>query len=62
MESYSYDHLPANLSQVHVALFTSVTNAAELRARIVKASTQEGDEGEAAREAVNFAFVDARLV
>ena len=62
MESYTYDHLPSHLSTVHIALFTSVTNAAELRARIVQAATQSGEEGERAREEVNFAFVDARLV
>ncbi|KAI0301938.1 CGI-121-domain-containing protein [Multifurca ochricompacta] len=49
MESFAYPHFS---STVHVALFNNVTNAARLRARI----------GDAEREAVNFAFVDARLV
>lgn len=62
MESYTYDYLPAHLSSVHIALFTDVTNAAELRTRIVQAATQAGEEGERARDAVSFAFVDARLV
>ncbi len=59
MESFAYPHFS---SIAHVALFDYVTNAAELRARIVRASILEGDEGDAEREAVNFAFIDARLV
>ncbi|KAI0269412.1 CGI-121-domain-containing protein, partial [Gloeopeniophorella convolvens] len=59
MESFAYTHF---FSTVHIALFKHVTNAAELRARIVRASTLEGEEGDAEREAVNFGFVDARLV
>ena len=59
MESFAYPHFS---STVHVALFVNVTNAAKLRARIVRASTLQGPEGEEEREAVNFAFVDARLV
>ena len=59
MESFAYPHFS---STVHVALFIHVTNAASLKARIVRASTLEGTEGQMEREAVNFAFVDARLV
>ena len=59
MEIFAYPHFG---STVHVALFKHVTNAARLRARIVRASTLEGTEGDVEREAVNFAFVDARLV
>lgn len=59
MESFAYPHFS---SIAHVALFNGVTNAAELRARIVRASSLEGDEGDAEREAVNFAFINARLV
>ncbi|THH16927.1 hypothetical protein EW146_g3798 [Bondarzewia mesenterica] len=62
METYTYPHFPANASVVHVALFTSVTNGKDLRARIVKASTLDGPTGDAERVAVNFAFIDARLV
>ena len=62
MQSFRYAHLPAELSTVHVALFTDVTNSAALRARIVRASQLEGPDGDAEREAVNFAFIDARLV
>ncbi|KAH9007272.1 CGI-121-domain-containing protein [Lactarius hatsudake] len=59
MESFAYPHFS---SIAHVALFDRVTNAGEIRARIVRASSLEGDEGDAEREAVNFAFIDARLV
>jgi EKC/KEOPS complex subunit CGI121/TPRKB len=59
MESFAYPHFS---STVNVALFINVTNAAKLKARIICASTLEGTEGQVEREAVNFAFVDARLV
>ena len=59
MESFTYPHFS---STIHVALFVHVTNSAKLRARIIRASTLEGVEGQTEREAVNFAFVDARLV
>ena len=47
MQSFRYAHLPAELSTVHVALFTNVTNSAALRARIVSASQLEGPDGDA---------------
>jgi len=59
METFAYPHFS---STVHVALFVHVTNSAKLRARIIRASTLDGVEGQAEREAVNFAFVYARLV
>ncbi|KAI0057743.1 CGI-121-domain-containing protein [Artomyces pyxidatus] len=62
METFTYTHFPAQSSVVHIALFTSVGNAKDIRARIVKASTLGGPEGDAERGAVNFAFIDARLV
>lgn len=59
MEVYYFPHLGAS---VHAALFHDVKNAALLRARLISASTMTGDEGMKEREAVNFAFIDARLV
>jgi EKC/KEOPS complex subunit CGI121/TPRKB len=47
---------------VHIALYTGVSNAATLRQRIINAASATGPEGDAEREAVNFAFIDARLV
>ncbi|KAI0052648.1 CGI-121-domain-containing protein [Auriscalpium vulgare] len=62
METFTYPHFPPEFSVVHVALFTDVKNAQSIRTRIVKASTLQGRDGDSEREAVNFAFVDARLV
>lgn len=60
--SARYDHLPEHLSTVHIALITDVKNAADLRARLIRAAALEGEVGDQEREAVNFAFIDARLV
>ncbi|KAH9843501.1 CGI-121-domain-containing protein [Rhodofomes roseus] len=59
MLSFHHHHLPAH---IHLALFHPVSHAAQIRARIVRASQLEGPEGDAEREAVNFAFIDARLI
>ncbi|EGO04190.1 hypothetical protein SERLA73DRAFT_128332, partial [Serpula lacrymans var. lacrymans S7.3] len=62
MEIYRYPHFPTHLSVVHVALFTNVSNSAALRSRIVKAATLAAPEGDIEREAINYAFIDARLI
>jgi hypothetical protein len=62
MQLLDYPHFPKQLSRAHIALFTKVSNATSLRARIIAASTMEGPQGDAEREAVNFAFVEAKLV
>ncbi|RPD62153.1 CGI-121-domain-containing protein [Lentinus tigrinus ALCF2SS1-7] len=62
MQSFHYPHLPSEYATVHVALYTNVTNSAEIRGRIVRAAQLEGPDGETEREAVNFAFLDARLI
>ncbi|KAI0773639.1 CGI-121-domain-containing protein [Fomes fomentarius] len=62
MHSFRYPHLPPDLSTVHVALFTNLTTSADIRARIVRASQLQGPDGDAEREALNFAFIDARLI
>lgn len=62
METFTNPHFPRNLSVAHVALYAPVNNAKDLRSRIIKAATLDGDEGEQERQAVNFAFIDARLV
>jgi len=49
-------------AKAHIALLRDVTNAAEVKTRIIAASTAEGDNGDAEREAVNFAFIEASLV
>lgn len=62
METFHYPHFPPDLSIAHVALFTKVTNSAELRLRLIKAASLPGEEGDIEREAVNFAFIDATKV
>jgi len=59
MESWEYPNLSA---VVHVALFDNVRDAKTLRSRLVAAASLPGADGEAEREAVNFAFVEASLV
>ncbi|KAG6865382.1 hypothetical protein C0991_003085 [Blastosporella zonata] len=59
MEAYSFT---GSRSVVHVALYTHVTNAAEVRKRIIAAANVAGAEGDALRDAVNFAYIDARLI
>ncbi|CAL1709317.1 unnamed protein product [Somion occarium] len=62
MESFHYSQFSQEYSNVHIALFTNVTNATELRNRLVQASTMSGPEGDAERQAVDFAFIDATLI
>jgi EKC/KEOPS complex subunit CGI121/TPRKB len=62
METYTLSQFPPNVGTVHVAYFENVTNAPEIRRRLVKAATTAGPEGAAARAAVDFGFVDAALV
>ncbi len=62
MESFSYPQFPRDVSTVYIALFDRVSNAAEIRSRLVKAVSMTGPEGEHEREIMNFAFIDARLV
>jgi EKC/KEOPS complex subunit CGI121/TPRKB len=60
METYYYTHF--NHAVVHVALFNDVTNSAAIRSRIIQAARIPGVDGDTKREAINFAFIDARLV
>jgi len=60
METYHYSQF--NHAVVHVALFDDVTNAAAIRSRIVQAARIPGVDGDTEREAINFAFINARLV
>ncbi|KAF8590272.1 CGI-121-domain-containing protein [Ramaria rubella] len=62
METHTYPHLPAEVSTVHVTLFFNVSNAAQLRNRLIAAANISGDDGEREREAVNYAFVEANLI
>jgi len=62
MESFSFPALPQNYSVVYAALYTDIKNAILLRRRIIAAAAMDGEEGHREREAVNFAFINARLV
>ncbi|GAA5851853.1 hypothetical protein JCM9279_001908 [Rhodotorula babjevae] len=60
METYPLLHHRAT---VHLALIHPIHNAAALRTRLVSASTLPQDEaGNRERSAVDFAFVDARMI
>ncbi|KAJ6584670.1 CGI-121-domain-containing protein [Mycena capillaripes] len=62
MQSYQLPQFPTHLSCVHAALYTDVSDSALLRKRLITASTAEGSDGEREREAVNFSFIEARLI
>lgn len=62
MESYILPHFPAEVRAVHIALFHDLTNAPEIRKRLIAAATAEGQEGDEARAEVDFGFVEASTV
>jgi len=61
LETYRYPQFK-KLPVVYAAKFKGVTNAATVRSRIVNAASMGGPEGEIEREAVNFAFINAKLI
>ena len=60
MQTFRYPHLPTELSAVHVALFANVTNSADIRSCIVRASQLEGPDGEAEEDVLLCARGDSR--
>ncbi|GHJ88596.1 hypothetical protein NliqN6_4998 [Naganishia liquefaciens] len=62
MESYILPNFPPEYSSIHLCLFQNVTNSASLRTRLVQAATMEGAEGDEARDAMDFGFVEASMV
>ncbi|KAG8944951.1 hypothetical protein FRC04_001303 [Tulasnella sp. 424] len=62
LETYSYPHLSNDISKVFIGLLVDVKNASAIRSRIIAASTAAGEAGDVEREAVNFAFIDARTL
>lgn len=62
MESFSFPTFPSNYSAVYATLYTDIKNAIPLRRRIIEAAAMDGEEGDREREAVNFAFINARLI
>ncbi|KAK0226974.1 kinase binding protein CGI-121-domain-containing protein [Armillaria nabsnona] len=61
MDSFTFDHLHHN-QVAHVALYSPINNASDIRKRIVAAARADGHEGEKERDEMNFAFVDATLI
>ncbi|KAJ7163256.1 kinase binding protein CGI-121-domain-containing protein [Mycena filopes] len=62
MESYQLPQFPPHLSCVHAALYTDISDPDSLRKRLIAASTAEGTDGEHERAALNFSFIEARLI
>ncbi|ODN74024.1 EKC/KEOPS complex subunit CGI121 [Cryptococcus amylolentus CBS 6039] len=63
MESYALQNFPPAHSTIHVALFHNVTNAPQIRQRLIKASQYPpGEEGDKARADVDFGFVEGDLL
>ncbi|KAK0529488.1 hypothetical protein OC834_003671 [Tilletia horrida] len=61
----TFPHLPPALQQTHIALFPNLDprTASALRARLIAAASAPAtEEGNAERERLNFAFLDARLL
>ena len=62
MESYELSQFPVDHSTVHLAFFKNVTNSADLRKRLVAAASMEGPEGDAERDVLDYAFIEANMV
>lgn len=62
METYTLPSFPLSYHTVHIALFHNVTNAAAIRQRLIQASTATGREGDRARAAVDYSFIEASMV
>jgi len=62
MESYNLPHFPVEHSSIHLAFFKNVTNSADLRKRLVAAASMEGPEGDAERDVLDYAFIEANMV
>ena len=62
MESLHFLHFQSDRSYAHIALFRNVSSSEKLKNRLVSASSTEGELGDKEREAINYAFINARLV
>lgn len=62
MESYILPNFPREISSIHLCLFHNVTNSASLRTRLVEAATMEGEQGDKARDEMDYGFVEASMV
>ncbi|KAJ9123927.1 hypothetical protein QFC22_000718 [Naganishia vaughanmartiniae] len=62
MESYILPNFPREFSSIHLCLFQNVTNSASLRTRLVEAATMQGEQGDAARDEMDYGFVEASMI
>ena len=62
MDTYTLDHFPPAVQTVHVAVFHNVRNAPEIRKRLIAAATAQGPEGDAARDQLDFGFIEGNMV
>ncbi|KAJ9118927.1 hypothetical protein QFC24_005892 [Naganishia onofrii] len=62
MESYILPNFPREVSSIHLCLFQNVTNSASLRTRLVEAATMEGEQGDKARDEMDYGFVEASMI
>ncbi|KAG8901426.1 hypothetical protein FRB99_005314 [Tulasnella sp. 403] len=63
LESYSYPHFGPDLQHVYIGYLRNIRNAESIRSRIIKAAAAPADVvGDCEREAVNFAFIDAKTI
>ena len=62
METSTFPYFPSYATPIHIALFKNVTNSSGIRKRLIEASTMAGEEGDVARDKVDFGFIDASLV
>lgn len=62
METYHLPSFPSEYGTVHIAYFSGVRNASEIRKRLIKVSQMEGEEGDTERAKVDFGFVEGKMV
>lgn len=62
METFTFPTFPVYANPVHFALFNNVSNASELRRKLIGASQMTGEEGDKARQEVDYGFIDGSLV
>ncbi|KAK1927606.1 kinase binding protein CGI-121-domain-containing protein [Papiliotrema laurentii] len=62
METYTFPQFPSPWSTVHLALFDNLSNAPEIRRKLISAAQMDGPEGAAAKREVEFGFIDASML
>ncbi len=62
METFTLSGFPPATSAIHLALFNNITNAAELRTKLITAATTEGAKGDKLKKEVDFSLIDGSMV